>query len=76
MDKSPSIKVLFSATAPLPELSGQRMEININDALNDSVDVDSFDIKLQSTLNGQNAIMDRIAEIEKQQTTFKDSVDG
>ena len=31
-----------------------------------------FDVKLQSILNGQNAIMDRVAEIEKQQTTLND----
>ena len=48
-----------------------------DDVLNDSIDVqDNVDATLQAILNGQNAIMDRIAEIEKQQTTFKDSVDG
>ena len=47
---------------------------SINDILNDSVDIDSFDMKLQSILNGQDAILSRIAEIEKQQTTLNDKI--
>ena len=49
--------------------------MNIDDVLNDSIDVqDNVDATLQATLNGQNATMDRVTEIERQQTTLKDKI--
>ena len=49
--------------------------MNIDDVLNDSIDVgDNVDVTLQAILNGQNAIMDRMSEIEKQQNTLNDKI--
>ena len=47
--------------------------MSVDDVLNDSIDVqDNVEAMLQAILNGQNAIMDRITEVERQQTTLKD----